>query len=63
MKLNIAGAAKKFKKWSIYKLANELDLPQQTVYSWAWGKTHPTYANLKKICDALGCRAEDLLGF
>lgn len=45
---------------SIYRLAKTLELPQQTVYSWAWNKTQPTYNNLVKLLRVLDCDFEDL---
>ena len=44
----------------IYKLAKELQLPQQTVYSWANGRTQPSYENMDRLCDALSCSIGDL---
>jgi len=60
MKIKIKEAAKKFKGYSLYKLAKELNLPQQTVYSWANGRTQPSYENMDKLCEALGCQISDL---
>ena len=39
MKIKIRETAKEKKGYSLYKLAKELNLPQQTVYSWANGRT------------------------
>ena len=60
MKIKIKDAAKKFQKWSLYILAKELNLPQQTVYSWANGRTQPSYENMDKLCDVIGCEIADL---
>lgn len=60
MKIKIKEAAKQFKGYSLYKLAKELNLPQQTVYSWANGRTQPSYDNMDKLCEALGCQLNDL---
>jgi len=60
MKIKIKEAAQKFQKWSLYRLAKELNLPQQTVYSWANGRTQPSYDNMDKLCDILGCEISDL---
>ena len=49
------------KGWSLYKLAKVLNLPQQTVYSWASGRTQPSYENMDRLCDALDCSIGDLL--
>jgi len=61
MKVKLKEAAKEKKNFSLYKLAQELDLPQQTVYSWAKGRTQPSYVNLDRICAVLGCKIEDIL--
>lgn len=60
MKIKIREIAKKNKGYSLYKLAKELQLPQQTVYSWANGRTQPSYENMDKLCDALDCAIGDL---
>jgi len=61
MKLRLKQAAREFKDWSVYMLAQKLDMPCQTVYSWSWGKAFPSYKNLERICDVLGCTPNDLL--
>lgn len=60
MKIKIKEAVKKMKGWSLYKLAKVLNLPQQTVYSWASGRTQPSYENMDRLCDALECTVGDL---
>ena len=60
MKIKIKEAVKKMKGWSLYKLAKVLNLPQQTVYSWASGRTQPSYENMDRLCDALDCSVGDL---
>ena len=55
MKIKIKEAVKKIKGWSLYKLAKVLNLPQQTVYSWASGRTQPSYENMDRLCDAIEC--------
>jgi len=60
MKIKIKEAVKKLKGWSLYKLAKVLNLPQQTVYSWASGRTQPSYENMDRLCDALDCNVGDL---
>lgn len=60
MKIKIKEAVKKMKGWSLYKLAKVLNLPQQTVYSWASGRTQPSYENMDRLCDALECSVDDL---
>ena len=49
MKIKIKEVAKEKKGYSLYKLAQIMDLPQQTIYSWAKGRTQPTYLNLDKL--------------
>ena len=61
MKIKLKETAKAKKGYSLYKLAKVMGLPQQTIYSWAKGRTQPSYLNLDKICDALSCKIEDLL--
>ena len=61
MKITIKEAALKYKNISLYKLAKLLDVPEQTVYSWAKGRTQPSYNNLDRLCSVLGCKIEDLL--
>jgi len=61
MKVKIKETAKIKKGYSLYKLAQIMNLPQQTVYSWAKGRTQPSYINLDKICNVLNCKIEDIL--
>ena len=61
MKIKIKETAKEKKGYSLYKLAQMLNLPQQTIYSWAKGRTQPSYYNLDRICDVLNCNIEDIL--
>ncbi|HIS74151.1 TPA: helix-turn-helix transcriptional regulator [Candidatus Galligastranaerophilus intestinavium] len=61
MKIKIRETAKEKKGYSLYKLAKELNLPQQTVYSWANGRTQPSYENMDRLCEALNCTIADLL--
>jgi len=61
MKIKLKETALNKKNYSLYKLAQELKLPQQTVYSWAKGRTQPSYYNLDRICDILECKIEDIL--
>ncbi len=60
MKIKIKEVVKMKKGWSLYKLAKILNLPQQTVYSWASGRTQPSYENMDRLCDALECSVGDL---
>lgn len=61
MKVKLKETAKNKKNYSLYRLAKELNIPEQTVYSWAKGRTQPSYLNLDKICDILECKIEDIL--
>ena len=56
MKIKIKETAKLKKNYSLYRLAKELKLPQQTVYSWASGRTQPSYLNLDRLCYVLECK-------
>lgn len=60
LKIKIKEVAKEKKAWSLYRLAKELGLPQQTVYSWANGRTQPSYDNMDKLCDVIECSVGDL---
>ena len=60
MKIKIKETVKAKRGWSLYKLAQVLDLPQQTVYSWASGRTQPSYENMDRLCDAIGCGVGEL---
>jgi transcriptional regulator with XRE-family HTH domain len=60
LKIQIKEAAKGKKGWSLYRLAKELNLPQQTVYSWANGRTQPSYDNMDRLCSVLGCSIDEL---
>ncbi len=60
MKIKIKETVKQKKGWSLYKLAKILNLPQQTVYSWASGRTQPSYENMDRLCEALNCTVGDL---
>jgi transcriptional regulator with XRE-family HTH domain len=60
MKIKIKAIAAEKKEWSLYRLAKELGLPQQTVYSWASGRTQPSYENMDRLCDVLDVAMGDL---
>ena len=60
MEIKIKEVARKIKGWSLYRLAKELGLPQQTVYSWANGRTQPSYENMDKLCDVLDTEVGEL---
>jgi transcriptional regulator with XRE-family HTH domain len=61
LKIRIKETARKKKSWSLYRLAKELGLPQQTVYSWANGRTQPSYDNMDRLCEILNCSIGELL--
>ena len=61
MKIKIKEVARENKNWSLYKLAQEMGLPQQTIYSWASGRTQPSYENLDRLCAILDCNIENIL--
>lgn len=63
MKVKIKEIAKQNKGWSLYRLSQELGLPQQTVYSWATGRTQPNYKNMDLLCHFLECGIADLFEF
>lgn len=60
MKIKIKETVREKRDWSLYKLAKVLDLPQQTVYSWASGRTQPSYDNMDRLCEAIGCTVGEL---
>jgi transcriptional regulator with XRE-family HTH domain len=60
MKIRIKDVAHEKKTWSLYKLAKELGLPQQTIYSWASGRTQPSYDNMDRLCDILDATMGEL---
>jgi len=60
MKIRIKETVREKRDWSLYKLAKVLDLPQQTVYSWASGRTQPSYDNMDRLCEAIGCTVGEL---
>ncbi len=61
MKVKIKEYAKEAKNWSLYKLAKEMGIAEQTVYSWASGRTQPSFENIDRLCGILECNVEDLL--
>lgn len=42
------------RNWTIYKLAQETGLTQQTIHQWFDGHTTPTIPALKSVCAAYG---------
>ena len=60
MKIKIKETVKQKKGWSLYKLAKVLNLPQQTVYSWASWRTQPSYENMDGLCETINCTVADL---
>jgi transcriptional regulator with XRE-family HTH domain len=60
VKIRIKEVARTKKGWSLYRLAKELGLPQQTVYSWANGRTQPSYENMDRLCEVICCAVGEL---
>jgi transcriptional regulator with XRE-family HTH domain len=60
MKVKIKEMALAKQNWSLYRLAREMGLPQQTIYSWASGRTQPSYENMDRLCDSLNCTMGEL---
>jgi transcriptional regulator with XRE-family HTH domain len=60
LKIRIKEVARTKKGWSLYRLAKELGLPQQTVYSWANGRTQPSYENMDRLCEIITCAVGEL---
>ncbi len=60
MKIKIKEVARNTRGWSLYRLAKELGLPQQTVYSWANGRTQPSYDNMDRLCEVIDCNVGEL---
>ncbi len=60
LKIRIKEVARTKKGWSLYRLAKELGLPQQTVYSWANGRTQPSYDNMDRLCEVISCSVGEL---
>ena len=46
--------------WSLYRLADELHIPQQTVYSWAHARTQPSFESMDRLCAILECTMGEL---
>lgn len=60
MRNHIEEVARKNKNWSLYRLAERLNLPQQTIYSWANTRTQPSFYNMERLCLILDCTLDDL---
>lgn len=52
-KLEILNGILKERKWTLYRLAKEADLPYSTLRNLYVRNTEPTFSTLKKICDGL----------
>ena len=46
---------------TLYRLAKMMGIPEQTVYSWAKGRSQPTYENMDYICTVLNCAISDII--
>lgn len=60
MRVKIKEFAREQKGWSLWKLAQVMGIPQQSVYSWGSKRTQPSYLNMDKLCDVLDCQMSDL---
>lgn len=60
MKVRIKEAARA-RGYSLYALAQALGVAQQSVYSWASGRTQPSYESLDLLCMFLQCKISDIL--
>lgn len=59
MKVKIKEQAEK-KGWTVYKLAREMKVFPQTVYSWVKGRTFPKAKDIDLMCETLNCTVGDL---
>jgi transcriptional regulator with XRE-family HTH domain len=60
MKIKIKQFAKEQRGISVYRLSKLLKYNQQTVYSWANGRTQPSYESMDRLCKILNCTLDDL---
>ncbi len=60
MKIKIKETARAKNDWSLYRLAKELKLPEQTIYGWQCKRTQPKFKNMEKMCSLLDCTMDDL---
>jgi len=44
----------KQRNWTVYKLAQETDLTDKSIYKWINGKAQPTVKALYSVCQAFG---------
>jgi DNA-binding phage protein len=49
----------KANRWGVTKIAESSGLTRTTIYSILGGKTDPSAATLKKVCDVIGFPIED----
>lgn len=61
MKILLREMAKAKKGWSLYRLAKEMGVYQQTIYAWHQGRNFPTTNNLDRLCWILDCTIDELL--
>jgi len=45
--------------WSVYRLASEADLNQQTIHKWLNLGTQPNLQNIEQVCSAFGITLAD----
>lgn len=62
MQIKIKEAARKFKNCSLYRLAQAINRPEQTVYKLSKGQAGSiTFDLVDDICEFLGCEIGDIL--
>ena len=59
MKIKLKSLCKK-NKITLYKLAKELKLPRQTIYSWNNMRTQPSYYHMDLLCTYFHCTMNEL---
>jgi transcriptional regulator with XRE-family HTH domain len=63
MRYTIAEAARRFKGWTLYRLAGEMGMYSTPLYNWRDGKSFPTPKQLDKVAATLGCTVDDLIDY
>ena len=60
IRLRLREIAKERKGWSLYKLAQELDMAKLTIYNWNKGLHIPSGDVLELLCDTIDCEINEL---
>jgi transcriptional regulator with XRE-family HTH domain len=60
MKSKLKTFIRETKGMSLYRLSQEMRVPQQTVYSWATNRTIPDRDHMDYLCSFLDCGLDDL---